>query len=669
MAKNFLHDNDDILYYLDKGIDWAPIVELTERGFVDEDGPRDVAEAKELYRDIAQLVGEFAAEEIAPRARAIEAAGFRVENGEAVAPPELDALFERIRELDLHRLNLPRELGGTNCPLLLYFIDCELMARADVSVMAHHGFHGGMALAMLVFSIREGSTTFEGTRIASTRFAEYIEECASGRAWGCMDITEPDAGSDMARLRTMAEQDEHGQWFVSGQKIFITSGHGKYHFVIARTEKAVGAEGDELGRPPKKAVGAEGDELGRPPKKAVDPSDPMSGLQGLSMFLVPAYEEDAAGNRRRIVSLDRVEDKLGHHGSCTAALTFERAPAHLVGQRGEGFKYMLLLMNNARLGVGFESIGLCEAAYRLATDYAAQRPSMGKMIDRHEMIADYLDQMRTEIQGLRAIAMYGAWHEEMAQKLELAARIDPGRADRHRHRATRHTTAARRVTPLLKYLAAEKAVEMARLALQIHGGNGYTTEYGAEKLLRDAMVMPIYEGTSQIQSLMAMKDTLSGILKAPQEFVKRLAQARWRSLSARDAYERRVARLQVLALDAQQHLIRRTATDKLRSVQDRPITEWAQAFLKNWDPKRDFSYAMLHAEHLTKLLADVAIAEVLLEQAAAHPERIEVLERWLERAEPRARHQHDLVVNTGQGLLDRLARLSREREDAANAAQ
>lgn len=636
---NFLQDNDDLLFYLDKGIDWEPVVKLTERGFVDEDGPRDVAEAIELYRDIANLVGTFAAEEIAPRAKAIEAEGFRVENGEAVAPRQLDELFDKIRELDLHRLNLPRELGGTNCPLMLYFIDCELMARADVSVMAHHGFHGGMALAALVFSIREGSTHFEGTRIASTRFREAIEEMASGKAWGCMDITEPDAGSDMARLRSVGEQDEHGNWFVSGQKIFITSGHGKYHFVIARTEKVK------------------------------DPSDPMSGLQGLSMFLVPAYEEDEHGNRRRLVSLDRVEEKLGHHGSCTAALTFERAPAQLLGQRGEGFKYMLLLMNNARLGVGFESIGLCEAAYRLARDYAAQRPSMGKPIERHEMIADYLDQMRTEIQGLRALAMYGAWNEEMAQKLEIAARIDESRAEQHRRAIRRHAANARRVTPLLKYLAAEKAVEMARLAVQIHGGNGYTTEYGAEKLLRDAMVMPIYEGTSQIQSLMAMKDTLGAIMKAPQEFVKRLAQARWRSLSARDPHERRVAKLQALVLDAQQHLIRRTATDKLRSVQERPLGEWRKAFLEDWDPKRDFSYAMLHAEHLTKLLADVAIAEVLLAQAQKHPERIEVLERWLDRAEPRSRYQHDLIVNTGQALLDRLAKHGQEREDTASAAQ
>ncbi|MCA9710785.1 MAG: acyl-CoA dehydrogenase family protein [Myxococcales bacterium] len=636
---NYLLDNDDLLFYLEKGIDWDPIVRLTERDFVDGDGPQNVGEARELYRDILEMVGKFAAEEIAPVAQEIEHAGFHMEDGEAVSPAALDAIFARLAELDLHRLNVPRELDGMNCPLVVYFFVCELFARADVSVMAHHGFHGGMALAMLIFSIREGSTTFEDRRITKTRFAAQIEEILSGGAWGCMDITEPDAGSDMARLRTTAEQDEDGTWRVTGPKIFITSGHGKYHFVIARTEKVT------------------------------NPDDPLAGLAGLSMFLVPTYEEAEDGTRRRLASLDRVEDKLGHHGSCTAALTFDRTPAHLLGKRGEGFKYMLLLMNNARLGVGFESIGLCEAAYRLARAYAEERPSMGKPIAHHEMIADYLDQMQTEIQGLRALAMHGAWSEEMSTKLEIAAHVEPARAEEFERQRRSHKADARRITPLLKYLAAEKAVEMARRAVQIHGGNGYTTDYGAEKLLRDAMVFPIYEGTSQIQALMAMKDTLGGILKAPQDFVRRLAQARWRSLSARDAHERRVARLQALALDAQQHLIRRTATDKFKSVQDRPISQWPKAFLQHWDPKRDFSYALLHAEHLAQLLADVAICEALQQQARQHPERIEVLERYLERAEPRARHNHDLIVNTGQGLLDRLARRLSRGDDAASAAQ
>lgn len=639
---NFFKDNDDLRFYFEKGIDWGPLVEATEHGFRAPDGPKSTEEAVELYRDICELVGEFVADEVAPHAAQIDREKVRFEDGEVVFPERLQGIFDQIAQMELHGLNLPRELGGMNAPMMLYFLTSEMFGRADVSVMAHHGFHGGIALAMLIFSVREGTTKVDPDNgmILETRFEDFIREIARGEAWGCMDITEPDAGSDMAKLRTKAEQDEDGTWRVTGQKIFITSGHGKYHFVIARTEEAK------------------------------DPNDPLSGLGGLSMFLVPTYEEKD-GERRWLATVDRLEEKLGHHASATAQISFEKTPAHLIGARGEGFEHMLTLMNNARLGVGFECIGLCEAAIRLAEGYAAERQSMGKTIDRHEMIADYLEEMRTDVQALRAVCVHGAYHEELAAKTELHLKFAGSSVLSETERARlerelkRHKRLSRRVTPLLKYFGAEKAVEMARRCVQIHGGVGYTKEYGAEKLLRDAMVMPIYEGTSQIQALMAMKDTLGGILKNPQRFVRRGAQARWRSLSARDPLERRVARLQVISHAAQQHLLMRTAGDKLRGLGDRPVTEWAEAFLEDWNPKRDFAFAMLHAERLTKILFDEAAAELLLEQAKAHPERRELLERWLERAEPRSRHLLDVIQTRGDRLLGRLS----EAEATAAAAE
>ncbi|MCA9564772.1 MAG: hypothetical protein KC561_14850, partial [Myxococcales bacterium] len=208
--------------------------------------------------------------------------------------------------------------------------------------------------------------------------------------------------------------------------------------------------------------------------------------------------------------------------------------------------------------------------------------------------------------------------------------------------------------PLLKYLGAEKAVEITRRCLQIHGGVGYTRDYGAEKLLRDSLVLPIYEGTSQIQALMAMKDTLGGIMKNPQGFLKKIAQARWRSRSTRDPLERRVAKLQARSLKVQQFLITKTATDKFRSIQGKPLSEWPRRFLKNWNPKRDFAYAMLHAEHLTHLLADEAICELLLEQALEFPERRAVLEAYLDRAEPRSKYLAALITSRGHRLLSQL---------------
>ena len=638
---NFFKDNDDLQYYFDKGIDWESLVRITEHDFTDADGEGfgTTEEAVDFYRDIVEMFGQFTAEEIKPYEREIDAKGVELVDGEVVFAERLTEIFEKIKDLDLHGLPIPRELGGMNAPMMVYFINSELMARADVSTMAHHGFHAGMAMGALVFSAHEGSSDIDPKtgRINDTRWKKMIEEIAAGEAWGCMDITEPDAGSDMAALRAVGEQDADGNWHVTGEKIFITSGHGKYHFVIARTEEA-------------------------------DPNDPMSGLNGLSMFLVPTYEEDAEGNRTRIVQLSRVEEKLGHHGSATCGLVFDRARAELVGERGEGFKYMLTLMNNARLGVGFECLGLSESAYRTALEYASERGSMGKTIDRHEMIAEYLETMQTEIQGIRAMAVTACFDEEMAQKLALAVRygdLDEEERKRMERQMKSHQKKARHITPLLKYFAAEKAVEHARTSLQIHGGNGYTTEYLPEKLLRDALVMPIYEGTSQIQALMSMKDTLGAIISNPQDFVRRMAQARWRSLSSRKPLERRVAQLQTVSLSAQQHLVLRTAGDKVRGLRGKPIGEWSDELTKNWNPKRDFAFAMLHAERLIQLLGDTAIAELLLAQAEKHPERAEVLERHLERAEPKARYLLDQITSTGQRLLEKLSPASSEAADQA----
>jgi 3-(methylthio)propanoyl-CoA dehydrogenase len=608
---NFFTDNQDLRYYFDKGIDWAPLVDVTEYGYRTLDGFKNERDAVGFYREVAEMVGELVATEIAPRAANIDRQDNILRDGEVQEGEAMRAIFSALKGAELHKLCIPRELGGLNAPLLLYFMGAEMLARADVSVMTHFSFHGGMAMAMLVYSINEGSTSFNiaDAKIEKTRFAAEMEEIARGDAWGCMDITEPNAGSDMAALRTRAEQDGGGNWFITGQKIFITSGHGKYHFVIART-----GEG---------------------------------GLEGLSMFLVRAYDDNG-----RYVTIDRVEEKLGHHGSVTAALSFERAPAQLIGKLGEGFKYMLTLMNNARLGVGFESLGLAESAYRMAREYAEGRRSMGKAIARHEMIAEYLDEMELDVAAIRALAITGAYHEEMSQKLELMKRFvptAPSSRELHRHRAR-----ARRLTPLLKYFASEAAVLNARRAIQIHGGVGYTKDYGAEKLLRDALVLPIYEGTSQIQSLMAMKDTLGGIVKNPRAFVTRLGQARFRALSARDPLERRVARIQSLSLAAQQHLMTRTALTKLGGLTDKPLSSWRDELTKQWDPKRDFALAMLHAERLTRLLADEAIAEIFLEQAKKHPERRALLERWLDRIEIRDKALHEEITTTGDKLLESL---------------
>ena len=542
-----------------------------------------------------------------------------LENGEVVEAPVVRELMEAIGQLGLAGLCVPRELGGMNAPLLVFQLTQELLARADTSLCAHVGFHGGIAMAALLYSVLEGTTTFGDDRIAETRFRELIDEIVAGKAWGSMDITEPGAGSDMAALRTRAEQLADGTWVVTGQKIFITSGHGRWHFVVAKT-------GD-------------------------------GGLEALSLFLVPAWDWAPDGGKIWRAAFTGVEEKLGHTASATVSIAFDRSPAFLVGAQGRGFQQMLVLMNNARIGVGFESLGVAEAAWRAAKAYAAERPSMGKTIDRHEMIAEILEDMQTDIQAVRALGVAACLHEEVAQKIDLVSRflpLEPARKEALARTQRRSRRRSRALTPILKWLASERCVAIARASIQVHGGAGYIVETGVERLLRDAMVFPIYEGTSQIQALMVMKDTLLGVVKDPGRFLKEMAAVRWRTLSG-DPLARRVAQLRLTALQAVQFLLLRLTGAKAREL---PLTNpgaWKAAFA-NWDPKRDFALAMLHAERLTSLCADAAVAEVLLEQVERDPARAELLERWLEKAEPRSRWRYDELTTIGLRLLGTLAK-------------
>jgi hypothetical protein len=635
---NFFTDNQDLQYYVTKGLDWAPIIESVERGdtsvFADND------EALEFYREVLATVGRFTAEEVAPRAAQIDRQGCHVENGEVIEGEAFRTVFKKLSRLGLHGLPTPRELGGLNAPALVYLITVELFARADVSVCVHNSFHSGMATVALLYSTKEGSTRLDPQtgQIQETRFRTMIDELIEGKAWGSMDLTEAHAGSDLAALRAKGVLGDDGIWRVTGQKIFITSGHAKYHFVIARTEPNEGE---------------------------------TTGLAGLSLFLVKAYDDPKkkGGDKTWYATVDRVEEKMGHHGSATVAITFKETPGELIGERGDGFKLMLELMNSARVGVGFECLGFCESALRMAKAYAAERPSMGKTIDKHEMIADYLDEMQTDIQGIRALIMKAAVSVELAGRYQIARDYLCQKAslewEEYDSLFRKHQARARRLTPLLKYVGSEKAVEMARRNIQIHGGAGYTKEYEAERLLRDALVFPIYEGTSQIQALMAMKDALMGIMKNPQAWVVRMAQAKWRALSSRDPLQKRVAKLNSQAMSLTQHLLQRTAAKKLKALTGKPVTSWADQFLKNWDPKRDFAFAMLHAERLIQVLSDAETGIALWEQASQHSERRELLERFLERAEPRVRHQIDLVHSTGERLLATLADEADAAEDAA----
>ena len=622
MSGNYYNDNEDLRFYIERAFEWSEIVALYERGFTDKEGFRDEEEALEFYRDILDNVGKFFASEVAPQAMANDKIGPSMVDGEVTVPEELEEIFEGFSEMGLYALNIPRELGGFNAPMVLYFAISEMLSRADISLVGHYGFHGGIAMSLLFYSLTEGSFEHNKGVLLKTRFDDAIAEIAAGENFGCMVLTEADAGSDLAALRAKAVEQPDGTWRLSGQKIFITAGHGQYQLVIAKTE------------------------------------DTGNGLKDISLFMVPRQIENEEGELTDNVVVERLEEKLGIHASVTCTLAYDDSVAELVGERGQGFKLMLMLMNNARLGVSFEGIGLIESAYRMAKEYAAERKSMGKTIDQHEMIADYLEKMDTSLRGLRALAFDAVRAVELSSRLEVQLKLDPP-ADKTERKAMerrmkKYQRRARDLTPLLKYLSSEKAVELSQLSMQIHGGVGYTKEFEIEKLVRDALVLPIYEGTSQIQSLMALKDSMGSLMKDPGRFLRKLAAARVASISARDPLDRHIGKLNSMVYGAMQHIVTKITKGKLQQVSKRKFTEWSSA-IKDWDPKQDFAFGMLHAERLCRMMAEVEICKVLVAQARRFPERMELAEIYLERATPEVTYLHDQIMTTGDRLLKKLA--------------
>jgi alkylation response protein AidB-like acyl-CoA dehydrogenase len=630
MAANFFLDNEDLKFQFDNVIAWKEIAELTEVGYTLPGGHANLEEAREFYRAVIEQVGELAGDFIAPRSLKIDHEGTRIEGGEVKLGKSITEVFEAIGERELFGMPVPRELGGSNCPLALFFVTGELFARADVSIMTHFGFHGGIAMSMLAYAAKEGKLTFKDGQITSTRWESAIRELAAGKAWGAMVLTEADAGSDLGRIRMRAEQRD-GRWILNGEKIFITSGHGQYHFVLAKTDTSTG--GDEL-----------------------------AALKKLSLFLVPrTIERD--GRTVENIQVTKVEEKMGHHGSPTCALNYENSEAELVGEVNQGFELMLMLMNNARVAVGFEAVGLCEAAFRLARDYAAQRKTMGQTIDRHPVVAEMLMDMQLDIAALRALNFEAANHVELSSKLELQlAMLPPSDAEEKKKlekRLARHRRRARLLTPLVKYACAESAVRIARNGMQVHGGPGYITEVGAEKLLRDALVLPIYEGTSQIQALMALKDNMMLALRAPGPFARDAARAHILATTSATETERAFHRAEAAIYQSILAIVARIASGKLkRTIADKGWSEVGE-FVKmsSWDPKTDFGQGLLHAERLARAMAHLECARALLDQAERFPQRRKLAERYMRRMAPRVGFDTDQILANDQSVFEWIAEI------------
>jgi len=640
MSKNFYLDNHDLKLNIEY-LNWQELFPLIEPDTSDPDAPRNINEAQVLYHEFLQSIGEYIAEKIDPVTPKLDQEHPSLKDGEMLVPETMDKCIKGLSDMGAMAIPFSRHVGGMNMPWLLSCAVSEMTARADVSLMTYYGFFSGLGPVFQIFALEEGSFEASDFKITKTRFDQALKDAASGYSCGAMCLTEPQAGSDLAQIRTKATLGADGYWYLDGQKIWITCGHGEHHLVLARSE-------DEKTHP---------------------------GLKGLSLFYVPAHIE-RDGKKVRNFEIGGQEKKMGQPSMVTVTLNYDQSRGELVGQRGHGFRCMALVMNDARLQVGFEGIGLCESAMRMAKSFADERITMGKKISKHEMIAEYLDEMAVTNKALRVLAFDAAFHEEMVTRLKTKIKIDKLLSDEKKQElealASKHRWAARLATPLVKYTASENAVRYARMNMQIMGGSGYMKEYKAEKLMRDSLIMPIYEGTSQIQALMVVKDHLQHAMRNPGKFLSKLAQAKLQSLAAKTEHERLLFRLKAHYYSTIQTILTRMCIDKFGDIKGRPLAQWKEAFLRSWDPKKDFSFALLHAERFCKIASDLWMAKALISQTEKIKEqdlkerRLALAMRFMERAEPKIKGLM-LEIEASRGSLFREKFLKKNMSEAKTA--
>ena len=499
---NFYLDNKDLQYHLSHPL-MKRIIELKERNFADakeyDYAPQDVEDALDSYRRVLEIVGDVCGEVIAANAESVDHEGPRVVNDHVEYASGTVRNIEALNEAGLGGMTLPRKYDGLNMPVTCFAMANEMVARADA------GFENIWGLQDCAETINE----FASEEIKQ-RFLPRVsagETCA-------MDLTEPDAGSDLGAVMLKASWDEEGQtWRLNGCKRFITNGDGDISLVLARTEEGT------------------------------------KDARGLSMLI---YDKRDGG-----VKVRRIENKLGIKGSPTCELVFNNAPAVLVGDRKMGLiKYVMSLMNAARLGISAQSTGLCEAAYREALKYAQEREQFGKPIIKFAAVSEMLKNMEAKTLASRALLYETARFVDIYKQL---THISHDRSLEAEERAEMkfYNRLADGFTPIAKMFASEYANEVAYDSIQIHGGSGYMKDYACERLYRDARIMNIYEGTTQLQVVAAINHVTKGtyleqIMRYEEEKHSEACAPLFAKLvELRKVYEQVVERVETLDKEAQ----------------------------------------------------------------------------------------------------------------------
>ena len=564
---------DAVLLYLRELIDWESY--FNWRKGETSDLEIDRAALQEVLETAAAIC-----EEQEPKLRAGWDDCAKLVDDEVVYPPHIKETLDKLREAGLVSFGVEEQYDGFELPSFVTNVILQMVSRADAGLMTILGLQAGVAEDIQKYGSEELKR-------------EFLPRFASGEVMGAMDLTEPQAGSDLGAIQTRATA-EGNRHFIDGDKIFITNGGCEIHLVLARDAESY---------------------------------DQSKGTtKGLSLYLVP---RTLASGEKNGVHVTRLEEKLGIHGSPTAAIHFDHAEGFLVGQLGEGFKAMLSLMNNARLGVAAQGVGIAEASLRVALQYARDRVQFGVPIADQPLMKDRLARMTLELEGSRALLYRACALVDQNHAIEKALKrandgateFSPGERVEMEALYERNATRIRLLTPLAKYMGTEAADSISRDAIQIHGGLGFMAESEVGKLHADAIITTIYEGTSEIQVSFALKEIGKGALTVVFESLEK----------------------------------------ELKTFEEPKLKEQADKVLEGMNLilgaagalLADFNYAMMSAQSLAEVVASVIAGAELLKQAQADPRRFDLAASWI------SRRMNDLegrCKRIKEGSIDRLDR-------------
>lgn len=451
---NFYTDNPDLKHHLTHPM-MEKIVALKERNYTDAEkfdyAPFNFADAMDNYDKVLEVVGEVCGEHIASRAEDVDHQGPHVENGRVIYADGTKENLEICRKAGLMGMAMPRRYGGLNFPITPYIMAADIVSRADT------GFENLWGLQDCAETIYEFANEDQKSR--------YIPRVCQGETMS-MDLTEPDAGSDLQSVMLKATEQPDGTWLLNGVKRFITNGDSDIHLVLARSE-----DGTKDGR-------------------------------GLSMFI---YDKRNGG-----VNVRRIENKMGIKGSPTCELVYKNAKAELVGSRKLGLiKYVMALMNGARLGIAAQSVGVSELAYREALAYARDRKQFGKAIIEFPAVYEMLSSMKAKLDASRSLLYECARYVDLYKVYDDIAK-ERALTPEEKKESKQYSKIADALTPLAKGMGSEYCNQNAYDCIQIHGGSGFMKDYACERLYRDARITSIYEGTTQLQVVAAIRYVTTG---------------------------------------------------------------------------------------------------------------------------------------------------------------